>query len=516
MTIEDARAAGLRLISWLKALPLSVLLAAATVAVALGVLALVELSGEHYEVLFDGLSPTRGGEAIAALQKDGIPYRLSQDGNVISVPAADLGRARLQLGAAGTPATGGDATWKALEGTSITTSQTATNALHQQAIEKSLEESIASLSGAQRVQVLLALPKNTPFLADQAKPKASVVMTGAPEADQALGIAVAKIVAAAVPGLSEAHVVVATSRGAILYPVGAGGDIAQQLAIVKRIEAAQEAKIRALLVPILGPGNARVSVSADVDFETRKVQSVTYGPHTVPATSDVQSKEEIGPKSAAMGLPGALSNQPPGPTTAPLNAPPTARNGTQKAATLPKSESKHAHKTFDVDTTSSVARPAAWQIRKISASVLVNRSALGKTSLADLKSMIGSTIAVPSGQVQVTSAAFVTSGAAKAGSAQAQLIRILQGVLLLVAALGLVLGVAVPLIRWLKERTPPQPLPAARGPEVLFEEDLEATNLRNIASQVAEVGLSRPEVMASVLQRWLNTETPDLRTEEAG
>ena len=516
MTVEDARAAGQRLISWFNALPLSVLLAAATVAVAVAVLALVEFSGARYEVLFDGLSPARGGEAIAALQKDGIPYRLSQDGNAISVPASDLGRARLHLGAAGTPQTGSDAKWTALEGTSITSSQTATTALHLQAVEQSLEDSITSLSGAQRVQVLLALPKNTPFLADQARPKASVVMTGAPEADQALGIAVAKIVAAAVPGLTEAHVVVATGHGIILYPVGAGGDIAQQLAIVKRIEAAQEAKIRALLVPILGPGNARVSVSADVDFETKKIQSVTYGPHAIAAASDDRSKTEIGPKSAAMGVPGALSNQPPGPTTAPLNAPATGQNGAGKNQPLPKSQSKQSHKTFDVDTTSSVAQPAAWQIRKISASVLVNRSALGKTSLAELQTMIGSTIAVPSGKVQVTSATFVSSGAAKAGSSQAQIIRILQGVLLLVAALGLVLGVAVPLIRWLKDQPPLLPKPVVHKPEPSFEEDLQTANLRNIATQIAEVGLSRPEVMATVLQRWLTAEASEMRTEEAG
>lgn len=518
MTYEDARAIGNRLVVRLRALPLSIMLVVATVILVAAVLAAVGLPGDRYTVLFDGLSPARGGKVIAALQKEGIPYRLSQDGNVISVPANDLGRARLRLGADGQPESSSDSKWSALEGASVTTSQTAAEAMHQQAVEASLQESIAAVSGAERVQVMLAVPHDTPFLADQPKPKASVVLTGAPQADQSLGMTVASIVAAAVPGLIEKNVVVATGSGTILYPVGAGGSIAQQLAIVKRIEAAQEAKIRDLLVPILGAGNARVSVSADVDFSARDIRSVAYGPKSVPVTTNDQSQSEVGGGPGPIGIPGALSNQPPGPTTAPLNGAAAAQGAGPSGApaSLPKSSSKQSQVSYDVDTTTSTEQAAPWQVKKINVAVVVNRTALGKTTLADLKSMIGSTIAVPAGQVEVTGAVFVTNGAAQSGSPQAQMIRILQAGLFLLAALGLLFGVIVPLTRWLRERVPFLPPPPAAAPraEPQFEEDLRVASLRNIAGQAAEVGMARPDAMAAVLQRWLTMEAPVIPMED--
>ncbi|WP_295529794.1 flagellar basal-body MS-ring/collar protein FliF [uncultured Thioclava sp.] len=517
MTLKDARAFGSNLLARLKNLPLSITLVVATVVLGIAVLAAFEFSGERYTVLFDGLSPARGGKVISALQKEGIPYRLSQDGNVISVPESDFGRARLRLGVAGLPETGSESSWQALEKSSVTTSQAATQALQLQATEHSLQESITALSGASQVQVLLAEPKDTPFLADQPRPKASVILTAPPQADQAIGMAIAKVVAGAVPGLDEADVVVATSGGMILYPQGDVGDIAQQLAVLKRIEAAQEAKIRSLLAPILGAGNARVTVSADIDFAATEEQSVRYGPNSVLRSSDEQSQTRNGKDPVAMGIPGALSNQPPGKTTAPLNA---NGQGAQPANGQPQSASQHTQKDFVVDKTSTTRRPAAWSVRKVSASVVVNKAALGSTSLDQLKAMIGSTIAGPVGQIQVTSANFVTGAEAVAQAPDAQMSLIVQAGLLLVAALGFLFGVARPLVGWLRKRPvrpwAPAPAPVVAMPKPALEDSLDVVHLKRIAEQVGEAGKERPKAMAGVLQKWLSGDVPSLQPEEDG
>ncbi|TMV87875.1 flagellar M-ring protein FliF [Thioclava sp. BHET1] len=512
MTLKDVRAFGLGLIDRLKKLPLAVTLGAGVIVLAVAVMAAIGFSSERYAVLFDGLSPARGGKVIAALQKEGIPFRLSHDGNIISVPDSDLGRARLQLGVEGQPQVGSDAGWKALEGASVTTSEAATSALKLQATESSLQESITALSGAAGVQVLLAMPKDTPFLADQAKPKASVILTGAPAADRSLGVAISKVVAGAVPGLDAANVVVATSKGAILYPVDESGNVAEQLAVVSRVEAAQEAKIRSLLVPILGAGNSRVSVSADVDFSDKTINSVTYGPKSFRLSATQQSKVQYGPDGRPEGIPGALSNQPPGPTTAPVRA-----TSSGKSATPPRSDEKQSQTSFAVDKAQAREHPAPWRVRKLNATVVVNKAALGSMTTARLQAMIGATIAVPIGKVDVTSSDFVTSSTALAGSPAAQVTRLIQAGLVLLAALGFLFGAVRPMIaalRQLAARPVPSPAPAARTPAAApFEEDLKAANLRHIAGQVAEIGQQRPEEMAAVLKKWLAGDGPDITTE---
>jgi len=521
MTANGAWVLGSSLIARIRKFPLAAILVAATISMVVVAAAVFGLSGPQYAVLFDGLSPARGGAVIAALQKDGIPYQLSQNGNVISVPAVDLGRARLELGAGGQPAEGSGGSWKALEDASMTTSEAATQALHLQAIEQSLQSSIETISGASKVQVLLAEPKDTPFLADQPKPKASVVLTGAPQADESLGAAIAQIVSGAVSGLDEKNVVVATGHGTVIYPVSSAGNISQQIAIQERIEAAQESKIRSLLVPILGAGNFRMAVSADVAFAKKTVHSVSYGPKTFAVSADTQSEKKVGGDNIPMGIPGALSNQPPGATAAPLNPPRQGQGtlgggqgGAQKVKSqtqksdVPQSESKISRTKFTVDETSSTERPASWAVQKISASVVVNKAALGSLKASALQSLITSTIVAPASEVSVTSAAFVTPGKASAASPQGRITRSIRAGLLVLAALALLFGIVLPLIRWLRpmivQRTA---TPVATGkPDLQSQPDPAAANLKQMTDQVARLSQSQPEAMARVLQKWMRME----------
>lgn len=514
MGFNDARALGARIADRIKQLPLLVILGAASVLLAAVVAVSIGLSGPRYAVLFDGLSPAKGGAAIAALQKAGIPYRLSDTGDIISVPAPDLGRARLDLGTAGLPGDAGSA-WKALEGASMTTSEAATRALNLKAVEQSIRASVLTLSGAQSAQVMLAEPPSTPFLADQPVAKASVVLTGAPSADTSLGIAVAQVVAAAVPGLNQKNVVVATPKGAILFPVSKGQGVGQQMRIQARIEASEAAKIRALLAPVLGGANFRVAVSADVRFASEKVSAKKYGPGSYPVTQSITTKNRIGSETAAMGIPGALSNLPPGATTAPLNPPAKAAStpttGSTKAKTppshklLPQSKSKKTDTSFAVDETTTTTVPALWSVQKVNVAVVVNKAAIGTLKTKKLQSMIASTITIPGGAVTVTSAAFVPATASVTATNSTGMI--VRGTLLMLAALAALFGVVRPLVRWLRTRkTPslPAPLPKSEAPPPSFESSTVSTNLRAVADQVDGFSRSRPEVVARVLEGWIH------------
>ena len=140
--------------------------------VALGILWSAE-SG--YSVLYAGLDGEEGGRTLAELQKLNIPYRITEGGRVILVPAGDVGRARLQLAARGVPKTDHDA-WTLFDNESLSVSPFAEQVHYVRAIETSLARNIRNIDGVVGAQVMLGLPKQTSFLADTAKPSASVVL----------------------------------------------------------------------------------------------------------------------------------------------------------------------------------------------------------------------------------------------------------------------------------------------------------------------------------------------------
>ena len=89
-----------------------------------------------------------------------------------------LAQARLQLGAAQVPGSDVATAWDRLEDAPMTASDLAQSTMAVQALELSLQQSIENMSGIHTAQVFLALPPDTPFLADQPKPTASVVIAG--------------------------------------------------------------------------------------------------------------------------------------------------------------------------------------------------------------------------------------------------------------------------------------------------------------------------------------------------
>jgi len=523
MTLGDAKTVFRRLLERIRNIPLPLGLGMAAILAALLLLAAIGMSGPPYQALYEGLSPQQGGEVIAELQKLGIPYQLDRAGTIIKVPLADLGRARLELAGSGTPTQNISRAWETLENAPMTASEASLQALQLEAEQSSLEESIKRVTGAQDVQVLIALPQDTPFLATQPKPKASVVIIGAPEEDEALGATVAQLVAGAIPGLALEDVVVATSGGRILYPASSTYDASQQLAIQQDVEAVQELKIRSLLTPIVGAKNFRATVSADIEFGHATITSVSYGPHSYPATVDAEQARHTGNQTLPIGIPGALSNQPPGSTTAPLNPttapgttgqppPPAQASGNTRrtaaaapAQQVPVSTSRHSQTQYDVDQTSTEDHPASWRVKAISISIVVNRAALRAIDIGRLKTLVAGTSTVPLDTFAVIPARFITSGTPPREQLSANLQSALRAALLLTAAIAVLAGFLSPLRFWLLQLIA-RPRRSVIEPEKPPEEDEHARARVLLGHSVDKVRLtvqSEPLVVVKTLQKWL-------------
>jgi flagellar M-ring protein FliF len=220
------------------------------------------------------------------------------------------------------------------------------------------------------------------FIRESQKPSASVLVTMYPgrtlDAAQVSGIV--HLVSSSVPELSARHVTVIDQAGALLTGPSAEGASAvldaAQLKYLHQVEAAIVQRIENILRPIVGPDNVRAQVAATLDFSQVEQTSETFKPNSSPADQAVRSQQSSESASATpqapQGVPGALSNQPPGAASAPLVAPPGAQPGAQ--APLPPATSSQKEQTvnFEVDKTIRHTKGEVGTIQRLSVAVVVN------------------------------------------------------------------------------------------------------------------------------------------------
>ncbi len=487
--------------------------AGAVVLVSLGAVMWLELSGPPYAVLDEGLSPADGGKVIAQLQKLGIPYQLQAAGNVILVPAPQLAQARLQLGAAQVPGSDTQTAWDQLENAPMTASDLAQSTMATQALELSLQQSIQAMNGISSAQVFLALPPETPFLADQPKPAASVVVDAGQMQAAAQGETIAKLVAGAVPGLAAADVTVVTTDGTTVYPAGGATNTGTQLATEAQVEADAAARVAGLLIPMVGANNFRTDVSADLDFTQASIHEISYGPAHIVQHSSSNQTSQTGSDGAALGIPGALSNEPPGQTTAANPAP--AQTGTTKStatkqsqqaapapapAPVPSRTTNDLDQTFVTDQTESDITKPDWAIKSIAVSVVLNQAALPKNlQIKQIKAAIAAAFAYPDVTVNVLAAPFQPQPVPLAGAPIiAAANPLAHAVLEVLAAMALLFGLALPTGRRIAtvnlRAMLPSPQPAQR-PLPIITPPRDFSELRDQASE------NIPGV-ARLLQSW--------------
>lgn len=341
-----------------------------------------------YAVLFSIADEKDGGNIVAALQQQNIPYRFSEGGHTILVPQAVVHDTRLRLAAQGLPK-GGLVGFELLENQKMGISQFAEQVNYQRGLEGELARSVQSLAAVKGARVHLAIPKQSAFLRDDQKTSASVLVSLVPgrrlEAAQVAGIV--NLVASSVPQLTPTHVSVIDQDGNLLSqqkdPLRDAGLDASQIKYVRDIEAAYVKRIETILSPIVGDNNVRAQVAADVDFSQTDQVAETFRPNPPPGTAiRSQLTAESGSGSpAAAGIPGALSNQPPAPATAPTQGGESA--GLASGAGGLQNFSKSATINYEVDKTVRHTKLAPGGIRRLSAAVVVNyRTAAPATSQA--------------------------------------------------------------------------------------------------------------------------------------
>ena len=336
-----------------------------------------------YKLLFANVGDKDGGAIVAQLTQMNVPYKYSEGGGSILIPADRVHDVRLKLATQGLPK-GSVTGFELMENSKFGITQFQERLNFQRGLEGELTRSILALNAVQSARVHLALPNQNGFFREQQKPSASVLLSLHPGRvlDRAQIAGIVHLVASSVPEMTPTAVSVVDDTGKLLSqsPDGnAGGVDMQQFLYTQQVEQQYVRRILDILEPVVGKNNVKAQVSAELDFSQTESTSEQHRPNQAADGGAIRSQQvmESGVDNKATpptGVPGATSNQPPQNSTAPINGAnpaPQAADGGQGRAGQGGSK-RESITNYEVDKTVKVTRGSTGNIKRLTAAVVVN------------------------------------------------------------------------------------------------------------------------------------------------
>ncbi|MDP2432562.1 MAG: flagellar basal-body MS-ring/collar protein FliF [Pseudomonadota bacterium] len=531
------------------------LAAAVAASVALIVGLFLWSSAPDYKVLFSNLSERDAGTVSTTLQQMNVVYKTEANGTLM-VPADQVYDLRFKLAAQGIPR-GGAVGFELMDSPKLGMTQFQEQLAFQRGLEGELARTIQSLAPVESARVHLAIPKPSVFIRDKQAPSASVLVNLYPgrALDPGQVQSIVHLVSSSVPELSPNSVTLVDQAGNLLTAKNDGqskiGLNASQLEYTKEMESYYVQRIEAIVAPMVGTGNVKAEVRADLDFSVDEATSESYKPNPVPDAQAIRSQQTVDDSNnagnQAQGVPGALTNQPPGPATAPLVAPAGANAGpnTGAAGQGGNSSRKESTVNFELDKTIRHVKASQGRIKRLSVAVVVNHRAAAKDKegkagkptplsaqeMTQINSLVKETMGFnqPRGDtVNVVNAAFTESKEEleiplwKDPDNVSLAKDLLKNLIIFGLAFYLVFGVLRPMLRELVK--PPEPVAeegAAEGAAaaegvlgedgVLYGPDGKAVaapvdTYGEILAKVREYAKASPKLTAEIVKEWMAKE----------
>jgi flagellar M-ring protein FliF len=358
------------------------LLAGVAAAVAAAVWLVLWSQGQNYTVLYGQLSERESGQVMDALTAAGIEYKLTPSG-AVSVPESKVQEARIRLASQGLPQSDSMGIEMIQKESPLGSSSMMESARYQSVLETELARTIVKVQGVQGARVHLALPKPSVFLQDAHKATASVMLQLYPGRRLEPGqvAAIVHLVASSVPELSASDVTLVDQAGSLLNSPDENSESAvstRQLEYARKLEESYQRRIIELLEPLVGAGRVRATVTADVDFTVTEETRENYDPQKTAVRSEQTSNETRKGADGAEGIPGALSNQPPGTAGAPVipgaspTAPGAAAGQAGAASSGPSSSAQRSTKNYEVDRTLAYIKQPVGNLKRLSVGVVLD------------------------------------------------------------------------------------------------------------------------------------------------
>jgi flagellar M-ring protein FliF len=300
--------------------------------------------------LFTDLTFEDSASIVKDLERQGILYELKNDGAIVLVPKDRVPRLRMKLAEAGLPKGGGIGYEIFDKSDALGATSFVQNINHLRALEGELSRTIRALDRVQGARVHLVLPERPLFSRDKVEASASIVLKvrGALEAQQVR--AIRHLVASAVNGLKPERVSIVDEAGRLLAdgakadnPNGAGAE-ERQAAYERRLRD----QIEGIVSSIVGPGRARVQLTADFDFNRVTQTLEKYDPEGRVLRSSQTREESSGSadsKDGQVSVGNELPNAQQRPNDPNANNNTTVREQTRKSEEIVNYEISRSTKT---------------------------------------------------------------------------------------------------------------------------------------------------------------------------
>lgn len=326
-------------------------------------------------LLYANVDPAEASKICDELRDQKIPYEIGGGGRSVFVPTKMVYSMRLRLAAKGIPrsgAGGGGVGFELFDKPAFGLSDFLQKANYYRALQGELARTISQMEEVESARILIVPPNERLFSTEKPEAKASVFLqlrSQSPLPKQQVN-AIRFLVANGVEGLKPGHVAVVDNNGNVLAEHteedSAAGMSSGQTEMRRTVENLYTSKVQTMLDQVLGPQQAVVRVSVDLNFDQVQMTDERYNPNEQVARNESTTTEDSEtPIRSAGGATGVTGNTP----QAGTNASPAMVQGD-----VLKSTSKKAITTnqYEISKTIQSTLRGMGEVKKVSVAVFVN------------------------------------------------------------------------------------------------------------------------------------------------
>ncbi len=330
---------------------------------------ILRVTSPEMRPLFTDLTLEDSAAIVKELDRQGVQYELRGNGDVIMVPKDRVARLRMGLAQGGLPKGGGVGYEIFDKSETLGTTSFVENINAVRALEGELARTIRSLDSVEDARVHLVLPERPLFSRDKVEPSASIVVRVRGTLEPGQVRAIRHLVATAVSGLRPQRISIVDEAGNLLADGASddpnGGDIGadeRQITFERRLRQ----QVEDIVNSVVGPGHARVQLTADFDYNRVTQTSDKYDPDGRVVRSS-QTREESSATNSGGGKEVTVGNE----------IPEGAAQGQTQAGAANPAPRDQTRKTeeivnYEISKTTKTELIEGGRINRISVAVLVD------------------------------------------------------------------------------------------------------------------------------------------------